>query len=429
VAVFERLSRCWVRAVVSATVVAAAATAVTACGGAAGGPTTLRFVWWGNEDRANATKAAVAEFEKRNPDIKVETEYGAYDAYFQKLSTQVAGGAGPDLMQLDRATVGEYEHRHVLADLADYAGKSLHLDKIDANLLAGGKVDGGQYAVPAGQTTQMLVFDPAKFAAAGATVPTKPGERWNWAQFTDAITKVGASGVAGTTDFGWAIDWFEVWLHQHGKSLYDGNKLGFDANDLRAFWTLTGSLRDHKAVTPATATTKMDGSTQNSALVGKQSASEINYDSSLTGYLSAYGGQLAAAPLPSDGKDTGMAAMPPVSFAVSQRSSHKDAAVKLLDFLVNDPTAGKMLGATRGVPPNQDIRAQVCGSATGANKAVCDYETAQRDKVGPAFGAWPTGSAAIKRDFQRTYDDVIFGRISPAEGADRVVQNARNSLS
>jgi len=180
---------------------------------------------------------------------------------------------------------------------------------------------------------------------------------------------------------------------------------------------------------PLGATTKMDGSTQNSALVGKQSASEINYDSSLTGYLSSYGGQLAAAPLPSDGKDTGMAAMPPVSYAVSQRSSHKDAAVRLLDFLVNDPTAGKILGATRGVPPNQDIRDQVCGSATGADKAVCDYETAQRDKVGPAFGEWPTGSAAIKRDFQRTYDDVIFGRIDPAGGAKRVVQNAQNSLS
>src|SRR5262249_32533980 len=157
------------------------------------------------------------------------TEYSAYDAYFQKLSTQVAGGAGPDLVQLDRATVGEYEHRHVLANLGDYTGKSLHLDKIDANLVAGGKVDGGQYAVPAGQTRQMLVFDPAKFTAAGVTVPTAQGQSWNWSQFTDAMTKVGAGGVAGTTDFGWAIDWFEVWLHQHGKSLYDNGKLGFDA--------------------------------------------------------------------------------------------------------------------------------------------------------------------------------------------------------
>lgn len=414
------------RAVAVVTVVAAVAALLTACGGDSGGPTTLRFVWWGNEDRANATKAAVAEFEKRHPDIKVETEYSGYDAYFQKLSTQVAGGAGPDLLQLDRATVGEYEHRHVLADLA---GQPLHLDQIDANLLAGGKVDGGQYAVPAGQTTQMLVFDPTRFAAAGVTVPTAKGQSWTWSQFTDAVTKVGAGGVAGTTDFGWAIDWFEVWLHQHGKSLYDNGKLGFAAADLQSFWTLTGSLRDRKGVTPATATTKMDGSTQNSALVGKQSASEINYDSSLTGYLSSYGSQLAAAPLPSDGKETGMAAMPPVSYAVSQRSSHKDAAVKLLDFLVNDPTAGRILGATRGLPPNRDIRGQVCGAATKADKAVCDYEAAQQDKVGPAFGAWPTGSAAVKRDFQRTYDDVIFGRISAAEGAARVVQNAEHSLS
>jgi multiple sugar transport system substrate-binding protein len=405
--------------------------ALSGCGSeSADGPVTLRFVWWGNEDRAKVTKAAVEEFQKRNPDIKVETEYSGYDAYFQKLSTQVAGGAGPDLLQLDRATVGEYAGRNVLADLGEHTGKDLKLDKIPANLLEGGKVDGKQYAVAAGATTQMLIFDPTHFEAVGVKLPTGPGEKWTWAQFAEAMGKVGAAGqVAGTTDFGWAVDWFEVWLHQHGKSLYtpDG-KLGFTADELAEYWEMIGTMRAGKGVSPAEVTTKMDGSVQNSGIVTKQAASEIGYDSGVTGYFGAFGPNLKVAPLPSDVAESGMAAMPPVSFAVSQRSKHKAAAVKLLDFLVNDPEAGKLLGASRGVPPNEEIRAQVCASAEGGSKAVCDYEATQKDKIGPAFGAWPTGSSAIKRDFQRTYDEVIFNRASAADAAKRVVQDAEQSL-
>src|SRR5689334_21526646 len=126
------------------------AAALVACGtsGGTGGKTSIRFVWWGNDDRAKATQAAVQAFMAKNPDITVETDYAAYDAYFQKLSTQVAGGAGPDLLQLDRATLGEYEHRHVLADLGSFQG--LNLSTIPPELLAGGRIDGKQYAIPGG---------------------------------------------------------------------------------------------------------------------------------------------------------------------------------------------------------------------------------------------------------------------------------------
>ncbi|WAL63638.1 extracellular solute-binding protein [Amycolatopsis cynarae] len=423
-----RLSRMAVRGLV-AVIALASAGALAACGSGSGGDTTIRFVWWGNQDRANATKAAVQKFMEKNPGIKVDTEYAAYDAYFQKLSTQVAGGAAPDLIQLDRATLGEYEHRHALAELDSYLGKQLATASVPPALLAGGKIDGRQYAIPGGQTTQMLAYDPDAFAKAGVSAPAA-GQGWTWQQFGDAMARIGATGTAGTTDFGWAIDWFEVWLHQNGKKLYtDDGKVGFTAADLEQFWNLTGGLRQRGAATAPAATTKMDGSMQNSGMVTKKSASEINYDSSLTAYLSSFGPGVKAASLPSDGAESGMAAMPPVTFAVTQRSAHKDAAVKLLDFLTNDPDAGRILGTTRGLPPNTQTRDAVCGAAQGGDKAVCDYEKSVAGRIGSATGLWPSGSAAVKRDFQRTYDDVIFGRVGVADGAARVVQSAQQSLS
>lgn len=409
-------------------------TMTTACGSSAGsgGAVSLRFAWWGNADRAKATQAAVALFEKDNPGITVSTEYESYDAYFQKLATQVAGGDSPDLFQLDRATLGEYQQKGVLRALDPYLGTTLHTGSVPAILLSSGKIDGKQYAIPGGQTTQMLVYDKTLWERAGAAAPAAG---WTWEQFAAAAEKVGkATGVPGSTDFGWAIDWFEVWLAEHGKHLYGANgTLGFTAADLSSFWGMTATIRAADGLSKPSATTKMDGSTANSALVTKQAASEINYDSNLTGYLASYsGGTLAAAPLPTDSASvSGLAAMPPVSFAVSQRSAHADAAVKLLDFLTNDPSAGALLGTTRGLPPNLSTRTSVCASATASagDKAVCGYESTVSKLVGPSFGNWPTGAAAVKRDFQQIYDNVIFGKTSVSAAAAQLVSDAQQTLS
>lgn len=424
------------RAAALALAVAAAAT-VGACGSSSGGKgapaeakQTIRFVWWGNQDRADATNKAVKLFEAKHPNITVQTEFAGYAAYFQKLSTEIAGGAAPDLIQVDRSTYSDYLGRHVLADLTPYTkDHALDLTQISQNLLGGVQFNGDQYAVPAGQTTQMVVYDTAEFAKAGVTVPASG---WTWSQFEADMAKVAAAnGTTGTTDFGWAVDWFEAWLHQHGKQLYTADgKLGFTAGDLTQFWNLTGAMRADKGVSAAQDTTKMDGTTQNSAFVHKTAASEFNYDSNLTSYISSYGSPVAEAPLPSDDPSkSGMAALPPVYFAVPKTSSHQAAAVELLDFLANDPGAGAALGATRGTPANQQIRTQVCGTATGGDKAVCDYESAMAGRIGTSAGwMWPKGSAAVKTDFQKVYDDVIFGRSSVADASARVISDAKQSL-
>jgi len=414
----------------TAALVAPLAACGSSGGSSAGSPASskvsLRLVWWGNDDRAKATQAAVALFEKKNPNITVQTEFSAYDLYFQKLSTQLAGGGAPDVVQIDRPNFGDFAKRGVLKDLTPYDGKALRTSDIDPKLLSGGKLDDKLYAVPGGQLTQMLAYDPAAWKAAGVAAPTNG---WTWDQFSADLKKLGASGTPGTTDFGWAIDWFEVWLLQHGKATYTPQgKLGFDANDLSQFWGMLASLRQVKGVSAASATTKMDGSMPNSAFVNKAAASEINYDSSLTAYVSAKPGTQAA-PLPTfDGK-SGMGALPTVTWAVTQSSAHADAAVKLVDFLVNDPDAAAILGATRGLPPNKSVRAAVSAKATGASKQVFDYERSSANLITAQPPTWPVGSAAVKRDFQTVYDDVIFGKTSVAEGAKRVVSDAAQSLT
>ena len=74
-------------------------TAKTADGGS--DQITLRFSWWGGEERLAATLDVIKQFEELNPNVKIEPEYGSSDGYADKLATQLASGTAPDIIQID----------------------------------------------------------------------------------------------------------------------------------------------------------------------------------------------------------------------------------------------------------------------------------------------------------------------------------------
>src|SRR5690554_1339633 len=71
------------------------------------GTTTLRFSWWGGDERHTPTLKALDAYMAKNPNVKVEGEYGGWDGYYQKLVTQLAGGTAADLIQIDQPWLAE----------------------------------------------------------------------------------------------------------------------------------------------------------------------------------------------------------------------------------------------------------------------------------------------------------------------------------
>jgi len=65
-------------------------------------------------------RAIVAEFEKANPDVKVQYEVIAVAEYPTKLLTAFASGSGPDLFNQTSSLVAQYYNSRILAPI-DYA--------------------------------------------------------------------------------------------------------------------------------------------------------------------------------------------------------------------------------------------------------------------------------------------------------------------
>ena len=62
---------------------------------------TLRFSWWGGDDRHEATLEALKKWGELHPDITITPEYGGWDGWTEKVSSQISGSTAPDIMQIN----------------------------------------------------------------------------------------------------------------------------------------------------------------------------------------------------------------------------------------------------------------------------------------------------------------------------------------
>ncbi|GAB2844902.1 ABC transporter substrate-binding protein [Lentzea nigeriaca] len=401
------------------------------CGGgsASGGQTEIRFIWWGNDNRAKVTNEAVRLFESRNTDIKVSTSFQNFQNYFEKLSTEIAGGNAPDVIQMDYRYLNEYAGRNVLLDLTPYVGKEIRTADWDQGFIGSGKLRGKQVAMPLAQNSTTIVYDPKLFEAAGVKAPEIG---WTWADYKETAARIqaGTGGkIAGSTDFGGTEDVFETWLRQRGKTLYtDDGKPGYTRDDLKAFWQLSKDFRDAKATTPAELVTTLNAGAEQTPMGKKLSASEHSYDSLYGGYNTVRPDELKLGPYPSDSKVLGSYRKPSQLISASARTKNKEAAVKLIDFLLNDPDAGKILGANRGLPANLKIREAVAQNLSGADKVVFEYQKSVDAKLGDAPAAPPKGDGAIYKLMQRKHEEIVFGRKTIDQAVEEFWRDAEEAL-
>ncbi|GHH80618.1 ABC transporter substrate-binding protein [Streptomyces capitiformicae] len=393
----------------------------------AGGKVVLRYTWWGNPDRAAKTQAAVDLFEERNPGIDVQTSFTGYEAYKQKLATQAAGGDAPDVMQLDYRMIDQYATGGVLLDLSKQQ-QALRTSELEPGLLATGKVDGRQYAIPQGRGTETMVYDTEQWKAAGLE-PPRVG--WTWSQWADAMRTVAEkTGEPGGTDPGQSEDAFEVWLRGQGRTLYtEDRRLGFTADDLTRWWTFTDKLRREGAVSPAEQTTQLDGSVENTPLGRGKAASDVNWDAPASGYLALVPTGISLAPMPAGEDGTpGQYFKPSMFMGVAADSGHPEESAKLVDFMLNDKDAAKILGATRGIPVNESIREDIAADLKDFDKTIYDYQATVEGKLDAPPQAPPSGDTALQTTFMRDYDQVSYQRMSPREAAENYITEAKAEL-
>jgi multiple sugar transport system substrate-binding protein len=418
------------RVVATVAIAALAGGTITACGDDTGSDSgvTLRFSWWGSDTRAEITSRAIKEFESRNPTIKVRTDYAAYAPYWQKVATETAGGNAPDVFQMDYRYLSEYGRRNALLDLTKQAGV-LPLTDLEPALAKTGLVDDRTVAVPFGQNTVAIAVDATTLKKLDINVP-EAGTSWaGFAAWAKSVHDRSGGKVHGVSDMGYAEDIFEVWLRQNGRTLFTADgKLGFTAADLTAFWTLWQGMVKSGAATPAEISNQYDGTTAKSALVQGKSAAEFIFDNTLGGTQTAMKNELVLVGFPTDGSNSGMYYKPTMLLSASAQSKHPKEAALLINFLVNDMGAGKVLGVDRGLPANTKVRTGVIPMLTGTSQVVVEYEDGVKATLSQTPPAPPKGDGEVKNLFQTAYQGVTSGKTAIPDAVKAFMQQAERAI-
>ncbi|GAA3720416.1 extracellular solute-binding protein [Nonomuraea antimicrobica] len=390
------------------------------------GKVTLTVAWWGNTARTKATNDAIALFEKKFPNVEVKVRPSAFPGYYDKLNTEFASGAAPDVFQDDQ--VRTYAAKGLLLDLGAYKDV-LRTDALGEEFLAQGTIDGKLMDVPAGTSPMALVYQPKLLESGGLAAPSAGT---SWQDFAAQATKLAAALPKGT----WALadssaqhNHLQVFLRQKGKDWFsaDGKALGFAKEDLVEWWKLWADLRDKGVVPPPDVTSGSAGGdvSQDPVAAKKVAMSVYGTSVSLPREDWKYG------PLPGEEARPGVHLMRSVSWAVNAKTQHPREAVQLVDFLLNDPEAGKALGLSRGVPPNSAIASSLLPGLDPQDKQIADYVDYLREpgNSGAAPAPDPTGGKEIRSDLlTRHTQDIWFGKANIEQAADAFVQEADKVL-
>lgn len=393
-----------------------------------GGPVELRMSWWGGDARHEITNQVLDLFEEKNPGITVVRDFGGFDGYLDKITTQYAGKNSPDVIQLYNEVLVEFGARGQLYDLnqAVEAG-DLSLDGWPEDLVATNTLDGKLSALPFGLSTHGFIFDETKAAEYGVEIPEE-GYSWeDLAEYGKAIRDASGGSMAGVTDLSHSYQVFEVWAKQNGQEFLDADGIGFDKETLTDFWEYWADMRDSGAATAPDVSTEYLGTPYDAVIAGAASSTFLFVNQ----YASVQANTpdtLALSRMPGEGDNPGQYLRTAMNLVVSSQSQHPVEAAKLVNFLLNDPEANAILGIERGVPASAGVVDAATGEVDELNAVAMAVIQSVRENGSSAPVPAPVGSGTVNTLFSETAQQVQFGRLSIKEAVDQFFDQAASEL-
>ena len=397
-------------------------------GGGQGGTINLALAFWGNPTRNKNTEALIDAYMQANPNVRIEGQQGGSN-YWDKLAIQTAGGKAPDIIQMDMNYIAEYGTRGALLDLG-----GVDTSKFVEGTVESGKINDKLVGINAGINSALIFANPTIFEKAKMDLPDDT--TWTWDQMFEVGAEVALKagvpfGVAALMN---ADAMFGTFVRQHGKELFTPDGLGFDVAEAQAWYDLMLKGQKAKAQgTPEQISEEYAKPLDQSAIVVGRAAMQFYNSNQLEAVSNAAGGDYLMEMLrgPSmTGKATARKTWYKASmlWSASAKTENPKATVAWINWFANSPEAANIEKAERGIPPNAEILTEVEPSLSPAQKVVAQYISDIKPEVANTPIAPPPGGGTISEILFRHGVDVLFGRMSSAEGAQKFVDELKSNL-
>lgn len=175
-----------------------------------------------SEARTEQLKGFIADFESKNPNIKVEFQSIPVEQAREKLITMAAGKSLPDIFEINNSWLGPLAIQGGLEDLGPYVDKWDQKDHmVDAAIKLGKSFNNTLYWIPYGFYGLAVYYNTQMLEDAGVEPPKTLDDFYNVAKATTKDGKYGYAfrgGVYGSTH---ALLW--MMGHTGSPNLFDEN--------------------------------------------------------------------------------------------------------------------------------------------------------------------------------------------------------------
>jgi len=341
-------------AAVTVLAVAGCAAGDSGTDGSDGGDVTIEFAqWWEPELPDGEFRALIDEFEDANPGITVKLVSGPYASTKEQLFAGAASGTMPDVVGLDGAWVNDFASQGVIADLTALMKEN---DYDDSELASQIQVDGSTYMIPVVNFVYPMFTNDTLLADAGVSAP--PTTR---TEFADAASKVTALG--GDVS-GWVLPLsleapngvqndVMSWVWASGGSMLKDGQPDLTNDDVTSAVDFIGGMWDDGSIASGSFTMKEQDKVEEftNGRVGMMidSLAHINLIRETNPDL-----KFSISALPAEDGYDGERGIPYASWGigVAENSEHKDAAFKLVEFLMSEQTNSELSTMAKAFPGN-----------------------------------------------------------------------------
>ena len=386
--------------------------------------TTIRYGWWGGTARQQSYTAAFEAFEAENPDIKIEKEFAEYDAFQERMTTQIAAGDVPDIFWIASPQVLTYYKNDLFRRLDDI--ETFDLSDFDEATLETIRIDGQLNTIPNGVFVPVVRYNETFAQEDGVELPTVESGNWTWdglAAFLTDYANNNSSGRKAITYDANADLPFEAWCRQRGEQLWteDGN-VGFSEETLAGWFDWWENLRKAGA---ALSLSEQEGPSKDWQLVGDKVLVTFQNSNHIIDDAKAFPDYtFKMRPMPIlDGAEDGHKYLyfPRQTIYQGIDESKVAAAGRIINHIINNAEFLRTTGLTIGAPINPRVREEVRTFASPNELHmldIVDAETAATRR--PRYEA-PAGSNNWRTVMARVIEEVALERTSPGDAAKRMI--------
>lgn len=365
----------------------------------------ITFSWWGSDARHEYTIAAIKEFEKKHPDIKVHLEYSEFTGFQEKTNVKMAAHTEADIMQLNYSWVSGYSPDGTGFYDLEKLSNDLNLSNYEEEVLDYGRVNGVLNALPIAQNGQVFICNESLYKKYNLEIPK------SWDDFFAAAKVMNKDGI-----YPLDLNNVSMWLLSVAYAeqstghiiISDDNKFTFTEQDVKIMISFYNSLVQQGVVKEISKRSDEDISGGKAAAT----AQWINSAEKYAAMIEEAGGTpvIGTSTILSGAARSGWYVRPATMYAISANTQYPKESAQLLEFLVSseDMTLGQQLD--KGIPFNnaaKDILDKNNMLAGLMNDAATAVENTETFLMNPKFE-----DAAISDAFYNACVSVLYGDTS-----------------